>query len=349
MTSFLKSSFKSSIKSLFMIAGFALIINSCDKGPQPVEIKDLVVKQDETKKMEIKVPSNWHTIVNPGKRIISFSSKEAQSRFFKYDATGFPGAKIDLQAFSLDSLNSLETIFEKSKIFPAENYSAPEKVTIDGVEGKKVTYTFDLEDGSFDGAIYIAAKDSASATVIIFETFAGSKEQYSAKFTEILNSVKLAVTPAKKVADTITQVVEAEPASATLKNFDGQGFKISIPDNFRAEVTKAANAVYSRNFTGDRRADCNIRVDVREAKATNLKKIAEENQATIKGASAVNATKIGGKEAYYVNYAATKDVKGRIYYILNANKLYQVSLTWFVGEEKDYLPTFEKSVNSLSF
>jgi hypothetical protein len=124
---------------------------------------------------------------------------------------------------------------------------------------------------------------------------------------------------------------------------------MSNTDNFKAEITKASNTVYSRNFTGDRRADCNIRVDVREAKSTNLKKIAEENQATIAGASKVNSTKIGGKEAYFVNYNATKDVKGRIYYILNDNKLYQVSLTWFIGEEKDYLPVFEKSVNSMSF
>ena len=72
-------------------------------------------------------------------------------------------------------------VFEKSKIFPAEYYSAPEKVTIDGVEGKKVTYTFDLEDGTFDGALYVAAKDSTAATIIIFETFAGSNEQYKAK------------------------------------------------------------------------------------------------------------------------------------------------------------------------
>ncbi|MFY8160912.1 MAG: hypothetical protein ACOVNU_06240 [Candidatus Kapaibacteriota bacterium] len=337
------------IKSLFVIIGFAFIINSCDKGPEPIEIKDLELKKDEVRKFEIKVPSNWHNVVNPAKRVISFSSKEAQSRFFKYDPTGFPGAKIDLQAFNLDSANTIETIFEKSKIFPAEYYSAPEKVTIDGVEGKKVTYTFDLEDGTFDGALYVAAKDSTAATIIIFETFAGSNEQYKAKFTEILNSVKLAVNPPKKLVDTITQVVEAEPASSTLKKFDGQGFKISIPDNFKAEITKASNTVYSRNFTGDRRADCNIRVDVREAKSTNLKKIAEENQATIAGASKVNSTKIGGKEAYFVNYNATKDVKGRIYYILNDNKLYQVSLTWFIGEEKDYLPVFEKSVNSMSF
>jgi hypothetical protein len=29
--------------------------------------------------------------------------------------------------------------------------------------------------------------------------------------------------------------------------------------------------------------------------------------------------------------------------------LLQVSLTWFVGEEKDYLPIFEKSVGSINF
>lgn len=337
------------LKSFLLVSIFAFVLSSCDKGPQPIEIKDLELKSDEVRKFEIKVPSNWVNIVTPTKRIISFSSKEGQSRFFKYDSKGFPGAKIDLQAINLDSVNTLETILEKAKIFPPEYYTAPEKVQIDGVEAKKVTYTFDLEDGSFDGSIYVASKDNSVATVLVFETFAGSKEMYSAKFDEVLKSVKLAVNPPKRSADTTTQVVEAEPASPTLKKFDGQGFKIQIPDNFRAEVSKAANAVYSRNFTGDRRADCNIRVDVREAKSTNLKKIAEENQANIKGAGNLSSTKLGGKEAYFFNYPATKDVKGRIYYVINGNNLYQISLTWFTGEEKDYLPVFEKSVSSLSF
>lgn len=337
------------LKPLLLFFTFALFINSCEKGPDPIEIKDLALKIDEVRKFAIKVPSNWINIETPTKRIISFSSKEGQSRFFKYDSKGFPVAKIDLQAINIDSANSLDNIFEKSKIFPPEYYSAPEKINIDGVEAKKVTYTFDLEDGSFDGVLYVATKDNSVATVLSFETFAGTKEKYNDKFNEILKSVKLAVNPPKRTADTLNQVVEAEPASTTLKNFDGQGFKIQIPSNFRAEVSKAANTIYSRNFTGDRRADCNIRVDVREAKSKNLKKIVEENQANIKGASSPVAIKLAGKEGFFFNYPASKDVAGRIYYVINGNNLYQISLTWFKGEEKDYLPTFENSVKSIAF
>lgn len=341
----MKNIFNSSV----ILFGILLLLNSCDKGPKPIEISNLEIKKDETRKFEIKVPSNWINIVTPTKRIISFSNKESQNRFYKYDATGFPGAKIDLQVINIDSANTLDLVIEKSKIFPAEYYSAPVKVNIDGVSATKFTYTFELEDGSFDGITYIATKDNEVATVINFETFANTKELYKDKFDEIFKSIKLAVNPAKKSADTTTQLIEAEPASPTLKNFPGQGFNIQIPDNFRAEITKANGVLYSRNFTGDRRADCNIRVDVRDAKSTSLKKIAEENQAGITGASKLNSTKIGGKEAYFFNYSANKDVKGRIFYVINDNKLLQVSLTWFVGEEKDYLPIFEKSVGSINF
>lgn len=340
---------KNFINSTILLFSIIILLNSCDRGPKPIEINNLEVKTDETRKFELKVPSNWINIVTPTKRIISFSNKESQNRFYKYDATGFPGAKIDLQVMSLDSANTFDMVIEKSKLFPAEYYSAPEKVNINGVSATKFTYTFELEDGSFDGVTYIATKDNEVATVINFETFANTNELYKDKFDEIFKSIKLAVNPPKRTADTTVQLVEAEPASTTLKNFSGQGFNIQIPDNFRAEVTKANGVIYSRNFTGDRRADCNIRVDVRDAKSTTLKKIAEENQSSIAGASKLNSTKLGGKEAYFLNYSANKDVKGRIFYVINDNKLLQISLTWFVGEEKDYLPTFEKSVNSINF
>lgn len=340
---------KNFINSAIVLFCVVLFLNSCDKGPKPIEISDLELKVDETRKFEIKVPSNWVNIVTPTKRIISFSNKESQNRFYKYDATGFPGAKIDLQVMTLDSANPIAMVIEKSKLFPAEYYSAPIKVNIDGVEATKFTYTFELEDGSFNGITYVASKDNEVATVINFETFANTNELYKDKFDEIVKSIKLAVNPPKRTADTTVQLIEAEPASTTLKNFAGQGFNIQIPDNFRAEVTKANGVLYSRNFTGDRRADCNIRVDVRDAKSTTLKKIAEENQSNISGASKLSSTKLGGKEAYFLNYSANKDVKGRIYYVINDNKLLQISLTWFVGEEKDYLPTFEKSVTSINF
>ena len=54
-------------------------------------------------------------------------------------------------------------------MFESKIYSFPEKVMIDGVEGKKISYAFELEDGNFHGEMYFAAKDTGIATVLTFE------------------------------------------------------------------------------------------------------------------------------------------------------------------------------------
>ena len=67
------------------------------------------------------------------------------------------------------------------------------------------------------------------------------------------------------------------------------------------------------------------------------------------GGAAGKKTKFGGTEAYVMNYKASGKVKGRVWFALKNDKLYRVMLNWFVGEEKDFLPPFEKSVKSFKF
>lgn len=335
------------MKKLFLpIALFAMfIISSCEKKQEATPIESLTSYTDESTKFTIKYPSNWKENHQVGKRFFCATPGGA-SRFIKYDATGANSAKIDLQTFKLDSANTLDAVINQSKKFPPEHYSAPAKVTIDGVQATKMTYTFDLEDGPFNGEVYIASKDNKIATILSFETFAGTMATYRDKFDEITKSLVLAVEPVRKKGDTTFIEEQLPPASKTLKAFAGQGFSISIPDNYTDTKTKTASSQYSVMFSGDRRADCNIAIDIFDAsKASNYKKTVEDNAAKIKG-SAVKSMKIGGNEAYSFDYPASAKVKARMYFVFANKKMHRIVLTWFKDEEKDYLPVFESCVNS---
>ncbi len=210
----------------------ALIVSafiwSCDEGPKPIEIASLDTYTDEIKGFSVKYPSNWSALPIPGQRFVVFSSSQGQNRFFKYDAKGLPAAKIDLMAITIDSAKTIEDVIENAKIFGPEYYSTPEKLTIDGAEASKITYSFQLEDGEFNGVFYAAAKDEGTATVLIMEAFGGAFKHYKDKFDEIANSLILAKTPApvSEMPDTVFQVIEAEPASPNLVTKKARGSRL---------------------------------------------------------------------------------------------------------------------------
>ena len=201
------------------------------------------------------------------------------------------------------------------------------------------------------GEMYIAAKDTGRATVLIFETFDGTMDMYRDKFSEIVASVKLAETPmARQQGDTVYQEVEAAPPSDTLTTKNGTGFSIGIPKNFYQKTgEKAQSAEKTYFYWGDRRGDSFIRVDIFDASEQNdLNKIVEENKSAYGGSSGQNTT-IAGKTAKRIDYNASSQVKGRVFFVVNGDKLYRITINWFQGEEADFLPPFEKSVNSFQF
>lgn len=336
---------KKTICSIFSLALALVLFSACNQGPKPIEIMSLDKVVEANYKYEISIPSNWLNTKN-AKRVVSFSNKEASDRFRKYEAEGFPGAKVDLEVLALDS-TGIDGLVSKRKVFAPEVYSAPSKVSIDGVESTKLTYTFDLNDGSFDGEMYVATKDNKTATLVIFETFGATKEKYQEKFAEILKSIKLATTPEKKEGEVLVNNIEAPPASKTLKATSGTGFSVSIPDNFKTEAG-GAKALFSKRYIGERRGDCYVQVDVIDSKkSNNLKNIADGTKSAVKGGD-LKETKFGGQNGFFFTYSPAKDVNGRIYFALKNDNLYRVTINWFKGEETDYLPVFENVIKSFN-
>jgi len=334
-------------KFIFLLS-FIILLDSCDSGPKPVEIEGLNTYKDEVTTFSIKYPKNWKMSSVPGARFVVFSHDQIRGRFNNYDTKGFPGAKIDLVVSTLDSVITLDTILAKSKLFPPETYEEA-NISVDGVEGKKLVYSFPLEGGMFNGIIVAATKDGKRATTLVIECFDDTYETYKSSIDEIIGSLVLATAPEKKV-DTIIQVEDAEPPSQTLDVRSGEGFTLGIPDNFGSEnIGKSASALKAWSFLGKRRGDSYIKVEMFDSKKQDLKKIVDEVKGSLPGATAAQKTSISGKDAFIVNYKPAGQVKGRVYLTIKDTHLYRITLNWFVGEEKDFLPIFEKSVASFKF
>lgn len=324
-----------------------ILLESCNGKKNVVEIKELETYKDPVLNFTIMYPKNWETQRYPGDRFLAYSSKTVIKRFKTFDPEGESGAKIELLAIHLVEGQTIDSVMSK-KIFTPETYTSPQKVSIDGVEGYKETYQFPLGDGLFQGEIFFAQKDPKVVTVITFEAFAETFSYYKPWFQQILNSVKLA-TLTTIAPDTMRKVVEGPPPSENLITYSGDGFSIKIPDNFDIRNPKVAGAIKSYQYIGERRLDCDIRIDIFDASKQNkLDKIVEDNKVKHKNTNPIT-TNLGGEKAFVFDYSPIPNVKSKVYYAIYSNKLYRVTINWFVGEEKIYKPVFDRVITSFKF
>ena len=103
--------------------------------------------------------------------------------------------------------------------------------------------------------------------------------------------------------------------------------------------------MYSVSFQGDR-LDCTIQVDVIDAsKQKNLSKIVEDNKKAY-GAATASKTTLGGVEAYYMNYSFGGNVQSRVYFAIKGEKMFRVTMNYFVPKQDVYKQVFEKSIST---
>ena len=331
-----------------LLSILSICLISCDKGPKPVEITKLKTYTDELVKFSIDYPENWVMTKQAGERAVIFSSNDAKSRFSKYDAKGFPGAIIDVYATKVNETKTVDTLINKAKLFPDEYYKET-LITVDGVQGKRFDYGFELEGGIFKGVYIIASKDNITYTSLRIEAFDDSWDIYSKNFENIIKSFKLANIQQKK-RDTIINQEELPFPSEKLVAKKGNGFTISVPENFYLGTSAVKGVINSNNYTGDRRADCNIMIDVLDgSKTSDFKKAVTELAGRYSNSSAIKETKIGGLDGFIISWNPTRNVKGRVYFAKKGDRIFRISINWYVPEESNYLPIFEKSIKSIKF
>jgi len=288
-------------------------------------------------------PKNWSVRAVPGESFLALSTDAALERFLRWEAEGPSAAKIEVTVIPLQG-KSLDSILAERKIFTDEVYSPVESLTLGGSQGRKLHYRFPLRDGDAEGELYVASADGRVATVLEVAAFGGTFPAYRAVFDSVIAGLKLAREPLPEQAPTPTPA-QPEPPSQTLRNYAGQGFLIQVPENFRAERTSVPSSLFSVRFVGARN-DCIIQVDVFDAsQQQDLRKIVEENRPRYRATQAI-PTRLGGQQAYYLEYAPAAQVSGRAYFTLAQKRLYRIVITWYKPEESIYLPVFERVVQS---
>lgn len=337
---------------LFMCICTAAFVG-CQKKAEPVIPGSLKTYSDPARSFAIAYPSNWKAKPITGDRITIYSAPNDAERFNalfngKAEIPGIGGARVTLLALKHKG-QTLEELVNDAKIFDPVVYKKDQKMTIDGKEAVKLTFNFPLEDGNFDGETYISLTDSTTATMIEFLTFSDLMQTYRPTFDQMIKSVKIAQ-PAKAIerkVDTVVRDSTAHRPSATTKTFVGNGYSMSIPDNFKAQNAKVPNTIDSKKLLNGP-VDCFIQVDVFDAsKQNNLEKIVEQNKTAYKGSA--SGTTLGGLKAYVISYAPASTLQGRVYFTVKGNKMFRVTTSWFSPEKEFYMPAFDKAVNSIKF
>jgi len=342
---FMKNYFKIILSAIIL----TVVLSSCGDKYETPKIDGLVVYTDSLTMMSVKLPKNWQQIPAPGKRVISIPNKGLLQSYTDYNTEAVPGAIIRVHTYKLDSAKTIASIIDKhNQSLMNVPTKKEKKIMIDGVEGTEFTYDFPLTTGKVNGIRIIAAKDSGTATEISIDCFGDAYETYKPQIDEILKSLKLGMTIAPKPADTTR--VEADPPTMKLVTKTGNGFTIGIPDNFANEnANSIKNAIATYNYLGERRGDCNIRIDVLNAdKVTDIGKQASANKSKYGGGEPTKTT-LGGKSAYRFDYSPAKGISSRVWYVLSSGKIYIVTMNYFVAEKDKFLPPFEKSINSIKF
>ncbi len=335
-----------------------LAIAGCAHKARPVPIESLKLVQDEIRKFEVKVPSNWIFVQRKGDLVLATSARGIGGRFLSF-GKGEGGAKVELLVVQIDSaIPALDTLIERSKLDfeidsvqrskgmpnPRDMYELS-AVTIGGKQGRKLAIEFDQADGTFRSEMYFVENDSL-ITVLTLAAFGNTFSDYEKEFSEIVASVKPASRPVIAAKAEPEAPKGPEPPSETFRSYNAPDFSIQIPENFEGKKGQSSG-LSSISFLGGR-YDCTIQADVLDAsKQKNLDKIIEQNKSRYQGASPV-ATTVGGQKAYYFAYSGGNGISSRAYFAVKGDKLFRFTVNWIKAEDALYRPLFERCIQSVT-
>ncbi len=341
---------------LFGALLFGFGIWGCERElPQELKVQQFVTFVEPVTKAEMKAPATWLRQIVPGKSAFFVSSEGVAKRFLQYEAEGAAGARVGMVFFQMSTTATLQSYLDSVRVFEDPSlYSEVQQTTIGGKPAYWWSYSAEYPDGEFYGEQYVATADSQIVTVLQLESFGGVLETVRPIFDTAIASAKLGVAPKIEPVKVDTVIVEREPfkPAAKMKAYASDYFTIQVPENFLAKVQNKQNVLFSVKFVGDGGpSDCTVEIDVFEAKnVSKLDKVIEDNKSAYEQAgfriTAVKTATVAGQPAKYFEYRYGKNIAGRAYFVLVNERLYRITLNWYIPEKDIYLPTFTKMVRS---
>jgi hypothetical protein len=332
-----------SVNKYFLALVCVAFIAGCSKKEEPVKI-DVAAPEtyrDNATHFELQFPGNWPKAVEPGQRVIFYSSKEAQFRLTPPFSDGMEkGAKIEVGAARGDAAAMAKAISDFKADYSIAKFEPDESTTLAGSPATKLTYSLETGIGALHATRTYALSDSFY-TYLECAWFDESQAGAKPAFDQAMSSLKLAHTISAAAA-----AAQAQEASPNLEKFDNESFSIQYPDNFSAHNGKGTGMLATATFRGDRN-DCDLQVDVFDAKNLTVDKVFDQNKSKYPNAGSSSDVQMDGNAGKYLNYSPVKDVSSRVYFTVKNNKVYRIITNWYKPMQEGFLPVFEKCVASL--
>lgn len=330
------------IRRTLLLLACAALIASCGKKEEAVVITAEAPAEykDQTLHFEVSYPKNWPKSVEPGKRVIFYSSNEAAFRFAPPFTEGVKGVKIEVGGMRGGKAEMDKAIADMKSEYTFAKFGPDEAATLGGGQGTKLSYTIEAGDGVMHATRTYAVSDSF---VTYLETAWYNESEAAAK--PVIEATTASLKIAHGVSAEQAQAL-AQEASSTLDKFNNEFFAIEYPSNFSVSNSKAAGMLSTVTFRGERN-DCSYQVDVFDAKKLTVEKVFDQNKGKYPNAGASGKTQLDGAECIYLNYAPVKDVASRVYFCVKGEKVYRIIMNWYKPQQQSFLPVFEKCVASL--
>ncbi|MDB5034591.1 MAG: hypothetical protein JWQ98_1832 [Chlorobi bacterium] len=317
---------------------------------QPPVVKGYTTFTDELAKFSVRYPSDWKPANQAGTQVDIYSRTSVADAFSSFKPNKERGAKIEIRSVKGDQAAMDSSISELHAQFTdASVFKAPEKTSINGMPATKLSYGFEVEDTKFQAERYYVVTEGSmtyleTAVIGEYANYAAIFDTARASFKPGVFSITRTSTDTSNAGGAVRDSQIVEVASPDLKPFSNPNFQISYPGNF-SPTTRAGKKLADVSFSGLRN-DSYFQVGVDKLPdGVTLDKVVESNKGRFGGHPAAKTT-LGGQPAYIFSYQGAKDVSSRAYFMAAGGKLYQITANWYKPQEANYLPAFEKALQS---
>ncbi len=333
-------------KIILFLMGAAILLPGCSK--KTVEVNEWVQFQDQFFKVSFSYPKGWVVVADPTKVIVS-SSAEAAEKFFDRDSRKADGIQVIVASERSDSLQDFVAYvqdFKATKESEGYKVTEMEDVKINGLDGKKVTYSGVIDEKTKIKAIYAATLKDSTIYYVQYAAFNDLFGQSKSVFDSVLASLIL---PQKIV---IPKGINPAIPLAQVEKYSDNYIQLEYPANFGPnEIPKKGDMISGVRFAGNKdgmRNDCSIDIDIRPAKKLSLGKVVAQNSKFFNPKSQ-GETNVSGDKAIYLNYVPQKvrNIESRVYFIVKNDVIYRIILNYYAPMRKDFLPAFEKVIASI--
>jgi hypothetical protein len=336
-----------SLHVLFLFTvGAAFLLASCAK-KRAVQVGEFESYQDPACGFGISYPKDWDKeVVEVGRRLRVYSSFDARDRFLDPSSSKPAGVylEVGIDTTKGQTLDTYAKAVEKD-LAGISTVQPEEQTTLGGLPAVKIPFVTKIDNNNSIRGYRIAALKNNAMTYVEVAGFNDLLDDYRLVIDSALTTVRFGRPMMALAKEDISKPAE------TFDTYKGKFFDVEYPSNFEYRFPQKPNTDIAMELKGYRQ-DCTMDIEVSDAKNLTVDKVVAQNEANLQKVGyrirkRANATIDGEKAALLDLTYAKGEIDSRAYFVVKANKLYFVFLTWYRPQSNVYIPTFEKMVSSL--